>query len=103
MRTLRRGLSTRTARAVGQWVMPVERGPVSVKFKAVSANDNLDERGLAKVSSHLDTLELCLNLQKYDPWTGKFIADTCKTLVDTLGDPAGKIVPLFAELFAAKE
>ena len=66
MRTLRRGLSTRTARAVGQWVMPVERGPVSVKFKAVSANDNLDERGLAKVSSHLDTLELCLNLQKYD-------------------------------------
>ena len=68
------------------------------------ASADATARPAPKVAPILEKLEtVCLNLQKYDPWTGQYIADAGKQLNDAFGEPAERLVPLFAELFATKD
>ena len=54
-------------------------------------------------NSQMDRLDLCTQLQQFDVWSAQYVADTSKELMQDLGEPADRLVPLFAELFAAKD
>ena len=71
--------------------------------RSVVGSAHIHRRYASTGKTMYDKLEMCMRLEKYDPWTGSYIAESCQALRREHGELAEKLPSLFSELFAAKD